>query len=54
MNISESDVAKHYADDGLLDRILAGLEASGANLGDLQSHELAPVEEFRIGGRKAR
>ncbi len=53
MSISESDVAQHYADDGLLDRILAGLEASGANMDDLQPHELAPVEEFHIGGRKA-
>ena len=53
MKISESDVAQHYADEGLLDRILAGLEATGANLDDLQPHELAPVEEFHIGGRKA-
>jgi SAM-dependent methyltransferase len=53
VSISERAVAQHYADEELLGRILAGLEASGANLDDLQPHELAPVEEFHIGGRKA-
>lgn len=49
----EQAVARHYGDDGLLRRILAGLEAKGADLQQLHPDELAPVEEFHIGGRRA-
>ncbi|MEN8133328.1 MAG: class I SAM-dependent methyltransferase [Pseudomonadota bacterium] len=53
MNNIESTVAQHYGDEGLLARILAGLKAAGADLNRLQPDDLAPVEEFHIGGRKA-
>jgi len=49
----ERAVAEHYGDAELLGRILEGLEASGANIDRLQPDDLAPVEEFHIGGRKA-
>ena len=53
MNETETAVARHYGDTGLLARIFAGLEASGADLGRLQPDDLSAVEEFHIGGRKA-
>lgn len=49
----EDAVARHYGASGLLARIYAGLEASGADLDNLQPDDLAPVEEFHIGGRIA-
>ena len=53
MNNFETAVAEHYGDEELLARILAGLEAAGADLQRLQPDDLAPVEEFHIGGRSA-
>ena len=53
MNKIEAAVAEHYGTTGLLDRILGGLKASGADPERLQPDDLAPVEEFHIGGRKA-
>lgn len=53
MNNLETAVAQHYGDGGLLARILNGLELSGAELDNLRPHDLEPVEEFHIGGRKA-
>ena len=49
----EDDVARHYGGKGLLERILAGLEAAGADLNQLKIDDLGPVDEFHIGGRKA-
>ena len=49
----EGAVAQHYGDAGLLARILGGLEASGADLNRLRPEDLAPVDEFHIGGREA-
>lgn len=49
----ETEVARHYGDTDLLGRIFAGLEAAGADLSNLHADDLAPVEEFHIGGRKA-
>ena len=49
----ESAVARHYGSAGLLDRILAGLEASGVDPGRARPEDLAPVDEFHIGGREA-
>ena len=51
MTIIEDSVARHYGDADLLARILAGLEAAGADLDRLQPDDLAPVDEFHIGGR---
>ncbi len=53
MNDIEATVARHYGNAGLLARILAGLEASGADLDHLRPDDLAPVDEFHIGGREA-
>ena len=49
----ESNVARHYGDGGLLGRILAGLEASGVDPERIHIDDLAPVDEFHIGGRQA-
>lgn len=53
MDSPERAVARHYGDSTLLARILAGLEAAGADPNRLQPDDLAPVDEFHIGGRKA-
>ena len=53
MTITESAVAQHYGEANLLARILAGLEAAGADLNRLRPDDLTPVEEFHLGGRKA-
>ncbi len=49
----ENAVAEHYGQADLLARILKGLEANGADPSHLQPEDLAPVDEFHIGGRKA-
>ena len=46
-------VAEHYADGGLLERILLGVEAIGKTPDTVTVDELAPVDEFHIGGRQA-
>lgn len=49
----ERAVASHYGDSGLLARLLAALEAGGADVNNLRPSDLAPLEEFHIGGRAA-
>jgi len=49
----ETDVAKHYGDPNLLTRIFKGLEAVGVDLNSLKPEDLAPIDEYHIGGRKA-
>ncbi len=49
----ENAVALHYANVGLLGRIIGGLEAVGADFDNLKTADLAPVDEFHIGGREA-
>jgi MPBQ/MSBQ methyltransferase len=49
----ERDVAGHYAVPDLRDRILAGLRAAGIDPARLSPLDLAPVDEFHIGGRPA-
>ncbi len=53
MSDIETAVARHYGNVELLARILAGLEASGADLDRLRPDDLATVDEFHIGGREA-
>ena len=53
MDALERSVAEHYDNAGLLDRIVEALKASGADPDNLGPDDLAPVEEFHIGGRKA-
>lgn len=47
------DVAGHYATGGLLARIRDGIERSGIPVDDVTVDDLAPVDEFHIGGRSA-
>jgi ubiquinone/menaquinone biosynthesis C-methylase UbiE len=47
------NVAAHYTHGQLLDRILSGLEAIGKTPETVTVDELAPVDEFHIGGRQA-
>lgn len=49
----ENAVAEHYGAADLLARIDAGLKASGADPEHLTTEDLAPVDEFHIGGRQA-
>ncbi len=53
MAIDEGAVARHYGKAGLLARIDAGLTAMGVDLDHLTIDDLAPVDEFHVGGRKA-
>jgi MPBQ/MSBQ methyltransferase len=49
----ERAVAQHYGRGDIAGRILDGLEAAGADLDHLTPEDLAPVDEFHIGGRAA-
>jgi len=49
----EDAVIEHYENPNMLDRILRGLEDSGADIDNIQPEDLMPVEEFHTGGRKA-
>ncbi len=49
----ESEVAQHYGVEGLLERILAGLEATGADVRHLQPEDLSSFDEFHVGGHEA-
>jgi ubiquinone/menaquinone biosynthesis C-methylase UbiE len=49
----EERVARHYAQSGLERTIVEALAASGADPARLAPADLAPVDEFHIGGRQA-
>jgi ubiquinone/menaquinone biosynthesis C-methylase UbiE len=49
----KNSVAAHYTQGQLLDRILSGVEAIGKTPATVTVDELAPVDEFHIGGRQA-
>jgi ubiquinone/menaquinone biosynthesis C-methylase UbiE len=49
----EDQVARHYSQDGLEQIVTRALAASGADLARLAPSDLAPVDEFHIGGRPA-
>ncbi len=53
MNPLESVIADHYGDATLMARIDAGLEAAGIDKNTLTPDDLAPFDEFHIGGREA-
>jgi len=50
---SFDEVADHYGDDSLLDTISNGVTRMGKTTGDLTIEDLAPVDEFHIGGAAA-
>ena len=47
----ENEVKSHYGIGGLADAILEGLAAAGADLDNLSTEDLAPVDEFHTAGR---
>ncbi len=49
----EAAVSKHYAVSDLESRLLAALERAGHDIEHLAITDLAPVDEFHIGGRSA-
>lgn len=53
MDNLETAVANHYKVPDLLTRILKALETKGIDLDKLTPDDLAPVDEFHIGGRPA-
>jgi len=53
MKTIEDSVIEHYKNSNLLSRILLSLKKSGVDINNLQPNDLAPFEEFHIGGRKA-
>ena len=53
MDSLENAIAQHYGADDLLERIDAGLKSGGMDPARLTLEDLAPVDEFHIGGRKA-
>lgn len=50
---SEESLARHYAHGSLEQAILAALQASGKRLDRITPADLAPVDEFHLGGRQA-
>lgn len=49
----EQSVARHYAKSGLEEQILQALNAAGLDVDHLTTADLAPVDEFHVGGRPA-
>lgn len=52
-NVSERAVADHYGIENLRLRIFDAMVASGLDLGKLRPSDLAPIDEFHMGGRAA-
>src|SRR5215813_9053830 len=49
----EQTVAQHYAHGSLEEALLEGLRRSGKNADRIDPDDLAPADEFHIGGRQA-
>jgi SAM-dependent methyltransferase len=49
----KNEVADHYTHGSLLDAIRTGLETTGKTPETVTIHDLAPIDEFHIGGRIA-
>ncbi len=52
MSLIEKNVETHYARHGLELSILTALEETGVDLDHLKILDLAPIDEFHIGGRR--
>ncbi len=50
---SASEVSAHYTHGNLIDAIERGLQAMGKSHGNVTIDDLAPLDEFHIGGRAA-
>jgi SAM-dependent methyltransferase len=53
MNVTEANVASHYAHGTLTETIIEALTEIGQSRDDLSIEDLAPVEEYHIRGREA-
>jgi len=49
----QADVSRHYTHGGLTEAIRAGIVALGKAANSITIDDLAPVDEFHIGGRRA-
>jgi SAM-dependent methyltransferase len=49
----QGDVSRHYTHGGLIEAIRAGIVALGKVADTVTADDLAPVDEFHIGGRRA-
>jgi hypothetical protein len=49
----QADVSKHYTHGGLVEAIRAGIVSLGKEIDTVTVDDLAPVDEFHIGGRRA-
>src|SRR5262245_64761643 len=49
----EEAVARHYGAGDLKDRILKAIAAAGIDADRVRPEQLAPIDEFHIGGRAA-
>ena len=49
----QADVSKHYTHGGLVEAIRAGIVSLGKAIDTVTVDDLAPVDEFHIGGRRA-
>ncbi len=52
-SMTEQAVARHYGDGSIEERILGALRSTGKDVEHLTTDDLAPVDEFHIGGRPA-
>ena len=48
-----NDVVRHYGETALFERIMAAVERAEIDVDELTVDDLAPVDEFHIGGRAA-
>ncbi len=53
MSSVDGSVKAHYAHQNLENAILTALVEAGVDLNHLKAEDLAPIDEFHIGGRKA-
>ena len=53
MTTPQTEVSEHYTIVELGDQILDALEAAGKDFEALTVYDLAPVDEFHMGGRAA-
>jgi len=50
---SQQDVSQHYTHGNLVAAISSGIESTGKTINSITVDDLAPVDEFHIGGRQA-
>jgi ubiquinone/menaquinone biosynthesis C-methylase UbiE len=51
--MTDKSISEHYAQDGLLDAIRQGIAAMGKTVETIAPEDLAPLDEFHVGGRAA-